>query len=197
MTKKKLDKNTIREEVYAFYDRVAKNEDKISVDRNALNRAIGYSAEDIAAIPDEANMGLGCGNPQEKAKPQKGETIIDLGCGKGMDVFLVSKNIEGTGHIIGIDKSYEMVEKARHISERRGFTNTEFRLGEVEFLPVADNTADLVMSNCVINLSTEKDQVYREIFRVLKTGGRIGISDIILQQPLPNEVYENPKMYGT
>ena len=142
-------------------------------------------------------MGLGCGNPQEKAEPKPGETILDLGCGKGMDVFIAAKKVGASGHVIGVDMTLEMVQKARMIAEKRKFTNVEFRLGEIEFLPIADNSIDLVLSNCVINLATDKSIVYREILRVLKKGGRIGISDITLSEHLPQEVLDDPRMYGT
>lgn len=192
-----LDKETIRQSVGEFYQAVAKGEKLPEVDNLALNTAIGYSKEDLAAIPEEANMGLGCGNPQEKAEPAAGEIVIDLGSGKGMDVFLASKKVGPTGHVIGIDMTPTMVTKAREIATKRHFDNVEFRLGEIEHLPVADNSIDLVLSNCVINLSTDKQQVYNEIMRVLKAGGRIGISDIICRQTLPTEVVQDPKMYGT
>lgn len=197
MSKEKINQETIKKSVADFYHDIATNKKTTNVDSNELNQSIGYSKEEIAAAPEEANMGLGCGNPQEKAQPQVGETVVDLGCGKGFDAFIAAKAVGETGHVIGIDMTMEMVNKAKEIAKKRKFTQVDFRLGEIEHLPVADNTADLVISNCVINLSTEKQQVYNEIFRILKPGGRIGISDITLYETLPDSVYENPRMYGT
>lgn len=194
---KRLDSDKIKKSVSTFYKNIANEKAGIEVDANKLGKAIGYSEEELSMVPEEANMGLGCGNPQEKAQPVNGEVVIDLGCGKGMDVFIASKKVGEEGHVIGVDMTYDMVTKARQIAKKRKFNNVEFRLGEIEYLPVADNTADIVLSNCVINLSTEKDQVYSEIIRVLKPGGRIGISDITLSEPLPQEVLDDPKMYGT
>lgn len=194
---KELSEQEIKKSVADFYKNVAAGKEQSQVKPKDLSKAIGYSEEELASVPTEANLGLGCGNPQEKAQPQPGEIVVDLGCGKGMDVFIASKKVGDTGHVIGVDMLSDMIEKARIISERRNFPNVEFRLGEIEHLPVADNTADLVLSNCVINLSTNKSQVYREIFRILKPGGRIGISDITLDMALPSSVTEDPKMYGT
>lgn len=193
----KLSQVDIKKSVANFYDNVAKNKTLTQVDNNDLNRAIGYSQEEIDSVPEEANMGLGCGNPQEKSQPQEGETVVDLGCGKGFDVFIAAKKVGESGHVIGVDMTPTMIEKAREIAGKRHFTQVDFRLGEIEHLPVADNTADLVISNCVINLSTAKQQVYNEIIRVLKPGGRIGISDITLTEVLPCQVTDDPKMYGT
>lgn len=142
-------------------------------------------------------MGLGCGNPKELGKPQEGEIVADLGSGKGMDVFLAAKSVGSTGLVIGVDSNITMVEKAREIGFKRKFTNVAFRLGEIEHLPIGDNSIDLLMSNCVINLSTDKEQVYKEIFRVLKPSGRISISDILLKKALPEEMYNDPNIYGT
>lgn len=192
-----MDKKDIKKSVYRFYDEVAREERRAEGDIDKLNRSLGYDEEDLKDIPEEAQLGLGCGNPVEDGKPKKGEIIGDLGAGKGMDVFLAAKSIEGTGLVIGIDSNYKMVEKAREIADKRGFKNTEFRLGEIEYLPIKDNYLDLIMSNCVINLSTNKEQVYREIYRVLKPGGRISISDIILKKELSQEIKEDPNIYGT
>lgn len=192
-----MDKKDIKKSVYRFYDEVAREERRAEGDIDKLNRSLGYDEEDLKDIPEEAQLGLGCGNPVEDGKPKKGEIIGDLGAGKGMDVFLAAKSIEGTGLVIGIDSNYKMVEKAREIADKRGFKNTEFRLGEIEYLPIEDNYLDLIMSNCVINLSTNKEQVYREIYRVLKPGGRISISDIILKKELSQEIKEDPNIYGT
>lgn len=194
---KTLNTSQIKQSVADFYRNVANDTEHVKVDSNQLGLEIGYTQEELDAVPEEANVGLGCGNPQQKAQPLPGEVVLDLGCGKGMDVFIASKKVTETGHVIGVDMTYEMIQKARHIADKRGFTNVEFRLGEIEHLPIADHTVDVTLSNCVINLSTDKRQVYREIFRVLKPGGRIGISDITLSEPLPQVVLDNPKMYGT
>lgn len=197
MSKSKLSQEEINQSVADFYRKIAQNEESTQIDANQLNKSIGYKQEEIDSVPEEANMGLGCGNPQEKAQPQNGEVVIDLGCGKGFDAFIASKKVGAAGLVIGVDMTAEMINKARKIAQKRQFNNIDFRLGEIEYLPVADNTADLVISNCVINLSTRKQDVYNEIFRVLKPGGRIGISDITLHEILPDSVYNNPKMYGT
>lgn len=195
--KKTLDESEIRKSVRDFYTDIATGKKKTNVDSNELNKALGYSKEQLDSVPEEANMGLGCGNPHEKAKPMPGETVLDLGCGKGFDVFIAAKAVGENGYVIGVDSSIDMVEKARYIGTKRKFNNVNFRLGEIEYLPVADNSLDIVISNCVINLSTQKQQVYNEIHRVLKKGGRIGISDITQAKPLPQSVLDNPKMYGT
>ena len=192
-----MDKRDIRKSVNEFYDDVAKDEVRVKGDIDKLNKSLGYSEEDLSHIPEEAQLGLGCGNPQEKGKPMLGEVVADLGSGKGMDVFLASKAVGDTGRVMGIDNNPTMVEKAREIGVKRGFSNVEFRLGEIEYLPVGDNQLDLLMSNCVINLSTNKEQVYREIYRVLKQNGRISLSDIVLKKNLTEEIKSNPKVHGT
>lgn len=193
----RVDKQDINKSVSSFYSDVAEGKEGVRVDSIDLARSLGYSEEDIASIPEEANVGLGCGNPLNYAKVQEGETILDLGCGKGMDVFNAAKYVGESGRVIGVDMTPKMLETARKIKAKRGFVNTEFRLGEIEHLPVADNSVDLVISNCVINLSTDKAQVYKEILRVLKPGGRISVSDIVHIHQLPDSVMDNPKMYGT
>ena len=191
---KNLDESEIRKSVRDFYTNIATGKEKTKVDSDNLNRALGYSEDQLKSVPEEANMGLGCGNPHEKAKPAIGETVLDLGCGKGFDVFIAAKAVGDEGYVIGVDSSIDMVEKARYIGKKRKFNNVDFRLGEIEYLPVADNTLDIVISNCVINLSTQKQQVYNEIHRVLKKGGRIGISDITQAKPIPQSVLDNPRM---
>ncbi len=192
-----MDKKEIKKSVYDFYDKVAKEDKKVSVDIGNLNKSLGYTKEDLTVIPEESQMGLGCGNPNERGKPQPGEIVADLGSGRGMDVFLASKSVGDSGMAIGIDSNYRMIEKAREIASKKGFNNTDFRLGEIEHIPVSDNYLDLLISNCVINLSTDKEQVYSEIYRVLKKDGRFSISDILLKKDLPEEIKKDPNLYGT
>ena len=155
---------------------------------------VGYSAEELAALPEGANMGLSCGNPTALAALTPGEVVLDLGSGGGFDVFIAGRKVGPTGRAIGVDMTADMLAKARKniaaYRERSGLDNVEFRLGEIEHLPLADNSVDVVISNCVINLSPEKPQVWREIARALKPGGRVAVSDLALLKPLPGEVRE-------
>ena len=161
-------------------------------DADQLARKLGYSVDELKALPEGANMGLSCGNPAALAALKPGEVVLDLGSGGGFDVFIAGRKVGPAGRAIGVDMTPEMLAKARHnrlsYREQTGMDNVEFRLGEIEYLPVADHSVDAIISNCVINLSPDKPQVWREMARVLKPGGRVAVSDIALRKPLPAEV---------
>src|ERR1035441_1376160 len=164
-------------------------------DADKLARELGYSVEELKSLPNGANMGLSCGNPAALAALKPGEVVLDLGSGGGFDVFIAGRKVGATGHAIGVDMTAEMLGKARRNTasyrEQTGLDNVEFRLGEIEHLPVADNSVDAIISNWVINLSPDKPQVWREIARVLKPGGRVAVSDLALLKPLPAAIVES------
>lgn len=168
--------------------------DDKTLDIKKLSLTIGYSKNDLTDVPNDANMGLGCGNPITIAALKEGEVVLDLGSGGGFDCFLARRQVSETGFVIGVDMTPEMIQLSRENAEKSGYSNMEFRLGEIEHLPVADASVDVIISNCVINLSLEKEKAFKEAYRVLKHGGRLSISDIVATAELPEDIKRDLSM---
>ncbi len=196
----------IRETVREKYGKIAEGDDAAGsgccsssccggADADVALKELGYTSEQAGAIPEGANLGLGCGNPLAHAAVKAGETVLDLGSGAGIDAFLAAREVGETGRVIGVDMTPSMLRRARENAEKGGYKNVEFRLGEIESLPVADATVDVIISNCVINLSPEKPRVFAEALRALKPGGRLLVSDLVLTRPLPDSVRKSVEAY--
>ncbi|MFC2160775.1 arsenite methyltransferase [Acidobacteriota bacterium] len=198
------EKKKIRRAVRSSYGDIAKSESSgCGCDCRAednpctpdVSASLGYTQEDMSSVPEGANMGLGCGNPQTIASLKPGEIVVDLGSGGGFDCFLAAKSVGEQGFVIGVDMTPDMIDKARDNAEKMRLSNVEFRLGEIEHLPVADNFADIIISNCVINLSPEKENVYKDAFRILKSGGRLAITDVVATIHLPEDVKKDMNLH--
>ena len=200
-----MDKEEIRKVVRKGYAKIAKQDSSCCTPSKSccgstnlaqdISRNIGYTEEELKTVPEGANLGLGCGNPVALASLKEGETVLDLGSGAGFDCFLAARKVGDSGRVIGIDMTPEMLEKARSNAIQGNYANVEFRLGEIENLPAADHSVDAVISNCVINLSPEKKRVFAEAYRVLKPGGRLMVSDIVLLKELPDVVKKSIEAY--
>jgi arsenite methyltransferase len=199
-----MEEKDVRNVVREGYARISKQDDSKGCcepsccggsSPDSIARIIGYSEEELAALPEGANLGLSCGNPTALAALSPGEIVLDLGCGAGFDVFIAARKVGPKGRVIGVDMTPEMLDRARANARKVDAANVEFRLGEIENLPVADNSVDVVISNCVINLSPEKARVFGEIARVLKPGGRVAVSDVALLRPLPADVLKDVRAY--
>jgi len=193
-----MDKDSIKEIVKKSYAKIAKQGTGCGCscgqkDALIISKSIGYSDEEINNAP-EANLGLGCGNPTALGKINPGATVLDLGSGAGFDAFLAAKKVGEKGQVIGIDMTEDMINKAKENAKKYGYKNVEFRLGDIEALPVDDSSIDIIISNCVINLAPNKDKVFSEAYRVLKSGGRMYVSDIVLLKQLPPEIKNNPDL---
>ena len=184
----------VRTAVRKRYGKIAKT-DSCGCGCTSTSQQLGYSKSELNSVPEGADLNLGCGNPVALASLKEGETVIDLGSGGGLDCFLAAKKVGSTGKVIGVDMTAEMLERARANCKKGGYKNVEFRLGEIENLPVADNTADAIISNCVINLSINKQRVFQEAYRVLKPKGRLMISDMVLLKDIPDKVKNNVLAY--
>jgi SAM-dependent methyltransferase len=198
-------KEEIKKVVREGYAKIAKQDSPCCLPVNSccgstdlarnISKSIGYTEEELKAVPKGANLGLGCGNPVALASLREGETVLDLGSGAGFDCFLAADKVGKSGRVIGVDMTPEMIEKARENARKGNYANVEFRLGEIENLPAADNSVDIVISNCVINLAPDKNRVFAETFRVLKPGGRLMISDMVLLKELPDFIKNSIEAY--
>ncbi|MCK5589907.1 MAG: arsenite methyltransferase [Dehalococcoidales bacterium] len=198
-----MEEKKIKEVVKRRYAQIAKQDQQsccpscaCGVNPLSQAEAIGYLREDLEHIPEEAVMGLGCSNPTTIADLKAGEVVLDLGSGAGVDVFLAANKVGATGRVIGVDMTEEMVDKAKGIARTHGYHNVEFRLGEIEKLPVEDKSVDVIISNCVINLSPDKSKVFHEAYRALKPGGKLTVSDIVSEGALPDEIKNDPEAWA-